>query len=35
MDFDSQTVIELLREYFGVQAWNQRDFSREAPDLSS
>ena len=34
-DFEAQTVIDLLREYFGIQAWNQRDFSREAPDLNS
>jgi S-adenosylmethionine/arginine decarboxylase-like enzyme len=34
-DFDSETVINLLREYFGIQAWNIREFSREAPDLSA
>jgi S-adenosylmethionine/arginine decarboxylase-like enzyme len=34
-DFDVQTVVDLLKEYFGIQAWNQRDFEREAPDLNS
>lgn len=34
-DFDSETVIALLRDYFGIKAWNQHEFSREAPDLSS
>jgi S-adenosylmethionine/arginine decarboxylase-like enzyme len=34
-DFDSETVISLLREYFGIKAWNQKEFQREAPDLSS
>jgi S-adenosylmethionine/arginine decarboxylase-like enzyme len=34
-DFEGSVVIDLLKEYFGIQAWNQRDFSREAPDLNS
>jgi len=34
-DFDSETVIGLLRHYFGIKAWNQKDFPREAPDLNS
>lgn len=34
-DFDSETVVALLREYFGIKAWNQRDFPREAPDINS
>lgn len=34
-DFDSETVIALLREYFGIKAWNLQEFSREAPDLNS
>lgn len=34
-DFDSETVISLLREYFGIKAWNQHEFSREAPDINS
>lgn len=34
-DFDSETVIGLLREYFGIKGWNQREFAREAPDLNS
>jgi S-adenosylmethionine decarboxylase len=34
-DFDSEVVISLLREYFGIKAWNQHEFSREAPDLNS
>ncbi len=34
-DFESETVVALLREYFGIKAWNQQEFSREAPDLNS
>ncbi len=34
-DFDSETVIALLRHYFGIKAWNQKEFNREAPDLNS
>jgi S-adenosylmethionine/arginine decarboxylase-like enzyme len=34
-DFESETVIGLLREYFGIRGWNQRVFEREAPDLNS
>ena len=34
-DFESETVIGLLRHYFGIKAWNQKDFPREAPDLNS
>ena len=33
-DFESQTVIGLLRQYFGMQLANTKEFSREAPDLS-
>ena len=33
-DFESQTVVDLLKEYFGMQAANIKEFSREAPDLS-
>lgn len=34
-DFDSNVVIQLLKEYFGIKAWNTKEFEREAPDLSS
>lgn len=34
-DFDTQIVLKLLQEYFGVRAWNIKEFDREAPDLSS
>jgi S-adenosylmethionine/arginine decarboxylase-like enzyme len=34
-DFDSETVVALLRHHFGIKAWNQKEFSREAPDLNS
>jgi S-adenosylmethionine/arginine decarboxylase-like enzyme len=34
-DFDCDTVINLLKEYFGVKAWNTKVFEREAPDLSA
>lgn len=34
-DFESEAVVALLRDYFGIKAWNQNEFSREAPDLST
>jgi S-adenosylmethionine/arginine decarboxylase-like enzyme len=34
-DFDGETVIALLKQYFGVTAWNTKMFEREAPDLAS
>ena len=34
-DFESETVVSLLRDYFGIKAWNQQEFSREAPDVNS
>jgi hypothetical protein len=34
-DFDSNIVLKLLQEYFGVKAWNIKEFEREAPDLNS
>lgn len=34
-DFDSETVLALLRHYFGIKAWNQKEFQREAPDINS
>lgn len=34
-DFDTDTVIQSLKDSFGIQAWNIREFEREAPDLNS
>lgn len=34
-DFDSSVVIDLLKEYFGIVAWHQKEFSREAPDVAT
>lgn len=34
-DFDGNVVVSLLKEYFGIKAWNIREFEREAPDLNS
>jgi hypothetical protein len=34
-DFEESVVIDLLKEYFGVKAWNTKVFEREAPDLSA
>lgn len=34
-DFEGSVVIDLLKEYFGITAWNTRTFDREAPDLNS
>lgn len=34
-DFESEVVINLLKEYFGIKAWNTKVFEREAPDLNA
>lgn len=33
-DFESETVIGLLQDYFSIKAWNVKEFPREAPDIS-
>ena len=33
-DFDSDVVVALLTEYFGMSAHNRKEFAREAPDVS-
>jgi S-adenosylmethionine/arginine decarboxylase-like enzyme len=35
MDFDTDKVIEVMKEFFEIKAWNIKEFSREAPDLNS
>jgi S-adenosylmethionine/arginine decarboxylase-like enzyme len=34
-DFDASVVVGLLKEYFGITAWHQKEFEREAPDVST
>lgn len=34
-DFEPQTVVDLLTQYFGMQKANIKEFPREAPDISA